>query len=257
LSKVPATITMIIYLYGPDSYRRQEKLKEIVANYKKKHSTITIDKFIEGEFERFGDFIKNQSLFDSFKLAIIFEAFISENKNFAELLKAHLNSKNIILLISVDKKLPKEFNFILNSSAETSVLSQSFEKLETTQIENFVKKEALKRDLKLPIQTINSLVRANSSDLWGIVNDLDKLELGGKLEESLAEPEFFSLINRVRRGDITALEILLHKQEPAMIFNIIASQAGPDLKEKMADYDVAIKSGKLDYEEALLSVILI
>ena len=251
---------MIIYLYGPDSYRRQEKLKEIVANYKKKHSTTTIDKFIEDEFERFEDFIKNQSLFDSFKLAIIFESAIwrtaPENKNFIELLKSHLDSKNIILLISVDKKLPKEFNFLLNPSTGASVLSQSFEELKTAQVENFAKKEALRRGLKLPAQVINSLVRVNSSDLWGIINDLDKLELGGKLEEGLIEPEFFSLINRVRRGDITALEILLHKQEPAMIFNIIASQAGPDLKEKMANYDVAIKSGKLDYEEALLDVIL-
>ncbi len=246
---------MIIYLYGPDSYRRQEKLKEIVANYRKKHLAITIDKFAEGEFERLEDFAKNQSLFDEFKLAIIFDAFISENKNFAELLKTHLNSKSTILAISVDKKLPKEFNFLLNAT-DASVLSQSFEELKTAQIENFAKKEALKRGLKLPVQTINSLVRANSSDLWGIVNDLDKLELGGKPEENLVEPEFFSLINRVRRGDITALEILLNKQEPAMIFNIIASQAGPDLKEKMANYDVAIKSGRLDYEEALLDVIL-
>lgn len=247
---------MIIYLYGPDSYRRQEKLKEIVANYKKKHLAITIDKFAEGEFGRLEDFIKNQSLFDEFKLAIIFESAslrtAPENKNFAELLKTHLNSKSTILAISVDKKLPKEFGFLL----EKSVVSQSFEELSGLYLENFIKKEAEKRGMKLSPDVFRKLIIANRSDLWGIVNDLDKLELGGKLEDGLVEPEFFSLINRAKRGDITALEILLSKQEPAMIFNIIASQAGPDLKEKMANYDVAIKSGKLEYEEALLDVIL-
>lgn len=243
---------MIIYLYGPDSYRRQEKLREIVANYQKKHSAITINKFMEEEFGRLDDFVKNQSLFDDFKLAIIFEIAASENKNFAELLKTHLNSKSIILAISVDKKLPKEFSFLL----EKSVVSQSFEELSGSYLENFIKKEAEKRGMKLSPDVFRKLIIANRSDLWGIVNDLDKLELGGKLEDGLVEPEFFSLINRVRRGDITALEILLNKQKPAMIFNIIASQAGPDLKEKMANYDVAIKSGKLDYEEALLDVIL-
>ena len=46
--------------------------------------------------------------------------------------------------------------------------------------------------------------------------------------------------------------------DPAMIFNI--SAASPYLtkeqKVKMADYDVAIKSGKLEYNEVLLSMML-
>lgn len=207
---------------------------------------------MEEEFGRFDDFVKNQSLFDDFKLAIIFGIAASENKNFLELFKSHLNSKNTILLISVDKKLPKEFSFLL----EKSVVSQSFEELSGLQLENFIKKEAEKRGMKLSPDVLRKLIIANGSDLWGVINDLDKLELGGKLEDGPVEPEFFSLINRAKRGDITALEILLSKQEPAMIFNIIASQAGPDLKEKMANYDVAIKSGKLEYEEALLDAIL-
>jgi len=40
-----------------------------------------------------------------------------------------------------------------------------------------------------------------------------------------------------------------------MIFNILASQVGGAMKNKMADLDPAIKQGKIGYEEALLSIV--
>jgi len=39
----------------------------------------------------------------------------------------------------------------------------------------------------------------------------------------------------------------------AKIFNILAAQAGEKIP-RMADYDIAVKSGKLDYEEVLLDL---
>ncbi|TSC96136.1 MAG: hypothetical protein Athens101426_490 [Parcubacteria group bacterium Athens1014_26] len=51
-------------------------------------------------------------------------------------------------------------------------------------------------------------------------------------------------------------EFLSRSQEPAMIFNMIAVSpyGSPAWKQKMADYDVAIKSGKLEYEEVLTNM---
>jgi hypothetical protein len=57
-------------------------------------------------------------------------------------------------------------------------------------------------------------------------------------------------------GRLRALETLLAQSDPAAkIFNILASQ----WKEKtlqIADYDFAVKSGKLEYEEAVLDLVL-
>ena len=103
---------MIIYLYGPDSYRRHKKLKGIVVKYKEKHAAVTVERFFlesESDFERLRDFVKYQSLFDDFQLAIIHTADISLKKEFAELLQSHMDTKSTILLISAEKKLPKEF----------------------------------------------------------------------------------------------------------------------------------------------------
>lgn len=243
---------MIIYLYGLDSYRRKEKEKEIISKYKEKHLSITVDKFeleSEDDFLSLKNFLKNQSLFDSFKMAIVYPSEEYDNEGFIEMLKNNSQSDNVIL-ISVDESLPKEFNFLL----ESPVLCQEFKPRTSNQLENFIKQETQKRKVGISNATINALIQ-NNNDLWGIVNDLNKLELGGSLEENPFIPDFFVLLNRVKRRDLAALELLLKDHEPAKIFNILASQA-KDLKRQMADYDIAIKSGKLGYEEALLDLVI-
>ena len=58
------------------------------------------------------------------------------------------------------------------------------------------------------------------------------------------------------RGRLTALERMFAENEPpAKVFNIIAYQL-PGRLEEMAAYDLAVKSGKMDYEEALLDLVL-
>lgn len=242
---------MLIYLYGPDSYRRQDKLREILAKYKEKHNALSIERFYlesDNDLARLQDFLKSQSLFDEFKLGIIYPE--HHSKELALLLKTQLEIKNVVLIISAEKLLSKEFTFLLNKPA----LAQEFKELGQAQVVEFIQKEAARRQLKISADAVSALGRSHGSNLWGIINDLDKLALGGKLEDSIAAPEFFALINRAKRGDLTAITWLLETEEPAMVFNIVTAQTIGDLKIKMADYDAAIKSGKLEYEEALLDL---
>ena len=56
---------------------------------------------------------------------------------------------------------------------------------------------------------------------------------------------------------ISTLERLLaEKGDGAKIFNVLAYQKKEHIVQ-FADYDVAIKSGKIDYEEALLDFVLL
>lgn len=247
---------MIIYLYGPDSYRRREKLKEIVVKYQEKHSGLTIGRFDfseYGDWEDFKDFIKNQSLFSvgGKKLAICRPAGgDSIDEEFTRALKLLVEDKNISVIIDADSALSNPFNFLLRKP----VLSQVFDELKPQMMAAFIKKEAERRGFKIIPQTVNNLLRRYGFNTWAIVTELDKLALGGLSDHDPAAPHFFVLLNRAKRGDLTAMNWLLETEEPAIIFNIFASQAEPDLKIKLADYDAAIKSGKLDYEEALLDL---
>ncbi len=255
---------MIIYLYGPDSYRRRQKLNWYLNKFREKHSTLTIENFdlsssakASEDLSRLKDFSTSQSLFVKAKLGVLDNVSEYDGKELIPILKSILETKEITLIISEDKKLTKEFDFLLKQSFAVEV----FEEPTSTEIMSFIKKEATNRNLALEKGVAENLLGMHGSNLWGIVTDLDKLALGGKLEEHFERGNFFDLLMKVKRvGEaryrLPALEALLNFEDAAKVFNMIASQADVIQKRQMADYDSAIKSGKLDYEEALTDLAL-
>jgi len=101
------------------------------------------------------------------------------------------------------------------------------------------------------------------------ITELQKISFLGKpiIEKSDLEnleleltPNFWDLLLGLRRPvlreRLAALEKLFAMDEPAgKIFNI-AAYSWPEKLPAMAGYDLAVKSGKMDYEEALLDLIL-
>ncbi len=281
---------MLILLYGPDSYRRQEKLKEIVSDYKKKHSGLSIHNFDLADGAKvlpFRDFLKANSLFDAFKLGIISggeELDGAEEKEFRKSLKDNLENKESVLILLFDKKPVKEYKFLL----EKPVIWQEFENLAADGFLSFIQKEADKREIKIDRESLDLLARAFSGNSWGLVTELEKLSLldpirdqkdsgsnGASVKkitgeivkshlEVFNEINLFSTLNQMRSSRDPAErlkifeELLARNSDPAMLFNMIAisSYESKEWKQLMADYDVAVKSGKLEYEEVLLDLVI-
>ncbi|MEK7062202.1 MAG: hypothetical protein AAB940_00465 [Patescibacteria group bacterium] len=276
---------MLIFLYGPDSYRRQEKLKEIIIKYRKDRQSVGYFDFSiknpDEEFNRLREFCASHSLFENVKLAVIENILAdfakSEDKKSQKatinFLKANLENKELTILISENKVPLKAFDFLLKKP----VLFQEFKNLSASQLEFFIKKEAEKRGLKLTADAIGFLADNFNEDAWGLINEIEKLSLfndknfnANRLIEIIDynkptnSNDFFKKINvlsfsRSFEEKLVNLEILLGRDEPAKIFNFLASFSSnsPDLIEKFADYDVAVKSGKMDYEEVLLDMVLV
>jgi len=264
---------MIIFLYGPDSYRRQQKLKDILVSYKNKHSSFSVDRFdleTDSEFMRMKNFLKAQSLFDKFKLGIINNNnSLSKKQEYISLLKDCLNLKNQVLVLSEDKKMSKEFNFLIKKP----VLSQEFRNLSGLQFQKFLLGEARKRKLNFDKESVDLLMRFYSSNTWGLITELDKLALldeksiNRRILESHLHSSLpinsFSLINQIKNSShsgnrLSLLEKLLTSgANSPMIFNVLSALSG-SLKNKqiMADYDVMVKSGKLEYDQVLLDIVL-
>lgn len=244
---------MIIFLYGPDSYRRQKRLKEIISQYKKKHSDLALERFWDDDLQQLKDFAKEQSLFASSKLAIVFPEKAIWRKEFADILKSQLNSKNTIILISYDNKPTKEFYFLL----ESPVLSQFFENLPPKKAKIFLQKEAFDRGISISNETLDLLIKIHGSNLWGALNDLEVLSLGGTVEKKPENQRLLELIKNLKRGSLSSVEWLISTEDHSKVFNIIASLAANRRDAMiMANYDAAIKAGKLTYEEALLDLAL-
>ncbi len=267
---------MIIFLYGPDSYRRLEKLREIVSDYRKKHSGLSIQRFDVSDgssFADFRDFLKSNSLFDPFKLGIVSggeELDGSDDKDFRKLLKENLEIKESVLIVLFGKKPVKDYSFLLRLPA----VFQEFENPEGAKFSGFAQKEAAKRGLKIDSVGIDLLARAFAGDNWGLVTELEKLSLldGKNIDpemirshlDVLGELEIFPALNLMKssgsRGERLRVfeELSVRNYDPAMLFNMaaISPYEGKGWKEAMADYDAAVKSGKLEYEEVLLDMIL-
>ena len=289
---------MIIFLYGKDSYRKNSKLKEILFEYKQKHSKFTVESFDlseNGQFDELKDFIKSNSLFDDFKLGIIGggSSLIPEDqKEYIILLKEILKHKELVLIISEDKAPNKDFKFLL----EKPVQSQNFSALIGLGLNKFILEEANIRNLILDKKSRDLLAGFYKDDSWGLITELDKLSLlnpvrsrpaeGGAMgtlgrpasngvnEKKITEEvlknhidaflpvDIFSALNYLRNsreiGERLRIleELLIKGGDPAMLFNFLSALVkSPAEKQKMADYDSAIKSGKLDYEEALADFI--
>ncbi|MBI5306043.1 hypothetical protein HZB04_00395 [Candidatus Wolfebacteria bacterium] len=270
---------MILLLYGPDFYGKRQKIKEITGEYQKKHPFLNVEHFdFDNDSDKelsnilkFKDFFSNQTLFGSVKLAVaenVLQA-AKENKEIKKILKSNLENKDLVLIICEEKKPIKEFAFLL----EKPVRFQEFENLKGGQFEQFIKKEVKARDLEIEDKAVLSMSRIFEGDIWGLVNGLDKLLL---LNKKIGLKEFYEIIDcdekanfsdffrqvsnfafsRTIAQKIVNLEILFETGDPAKIFNFLASfSSNPlDLIRKFADYDVAIKSGKMDYEEALVDL---
>ncbi len=178
---------MIIFFYGPDTYTRKEKVKEIIEEYKKHHQSglnfikisFTGDgtSFEEQGLNGFKRATKTVSMFDEKKLIVIEDIF-SQNEQIQEELVNYLKNKNIyqdkdlIVLILAEKidSRGKLFKFLKNKAKV-----QKFELLNPSQLRKWVKDYVGQKNRKIDENTIDLLIKHTGNNLWRISRELDKL----------------------------------------------------------------------------------
>lgn len=248
-----------MYLYGSDAYRRTKELRDnILLPYIKKYPEGIIERFYlseEGTLERLDGFLGSQSLFEKKKIGVIYEIDAEEKKH-QTILKSALEDGGTTLVILSEKKLPKVYDFLLKDP----VKSYEFEPLTGAKFTAFLKKEVVAQKLSVADSAISQAAALHDGDTWGAMTELYSLAHGSTIEKASGAPDFFPMIQGLKgsspAGRLRALWYALETTEPAAVFNMLATLVSGGDKIKMADYDVAIKSGKLEYEEALLDFII-
>ena len=236
----------------------------------------------QDEFSRLKEFSRQLMIFsalggsalggDNKKMAVLKNAFVFDLKELKEFLKVNLSAEDLTILLSEEDASPEELKTLLKKA----FLVEKFDYLKGDEWLSFIQKEANRRKISFTSQAVYFLARIFNGDSWGMINELDKavllnkksaiepedlIKIGNYNQES---PDIFDFINRVLRNwslpeRIIALErLFISQEEPVKIFNIMASlkRLPKDLIKKLADYDVMVKSGKIDYEEILLNLAL-
>jgi len=265
---------MVIFLYGSDSYSRSKRLQEILKEYEKKYSGFSRDVFdLEEEegFRKLNDFASQMLIFDNKKLAILKNAFSFDLKELRDFLKKYLEVKDITIIISEEKVAPPELKPVLGKS----FLTEKYEQPKGEKFKFFIQQEAKKIGVKLSPPAVHFLADSFQGNIHGVVNEIEKAGLAfgdkevktsdlfevGNYKES---PNIFSFVNlAVSEGGVSKKitfleELFLGQEEPAKVFNFISAskRISREMLEKLADYDVAVKSGKLEYDEVLLDLAL-
>ncbi len=263
---------MVIYLYGPDSYRRKTKVDSLLSEYKKKYPNADIF-FADLEdapedWRMVRDFLNQPSMFVDSKIAIVKYPQEVKEKEWLKTIKKYLKEEKTFLVLSDPKKPLKDFQFLLEAPSR----AQEFKTLEGRLLEMFVRGEAKVRELEFAPDALALFVHyieSGEERSWNAVAELDKLALVSEgapiAKDTLASYfnqspayEVFRvtaqiLASRDWKEKLSLLErLFLQNEASAYIFNSLGFGARGKNIVTLADYDIAVKSGKLEYEEALL-----
>ncbi|MFH0806622.1 MAG: hypothetical protein V1885_02785 [Candidatus Brennerbacteria bacterium] len=262
---------MVILLFGPDSYRRMEKAKALIATYRAKYPladllSIDLEENPE-EWTNARDFLRQPSIFVDSKVLFVREPVAAEEKGWGEALKEAAETKGVVVILSAEKDPTETFPFL----AHEGVGRQEFNELAGRILEVFVMREAKTRGIafepaafsfflnyleSLPLRSARASSELDRIALASFPSPVTRENLE-RLTAWLPSEELYSGLRPVYAGvspleRLTALERLFLGPEPAArIFNTVAYAISGASVVALAAYDIAVKSGKLEYEEAL------
>lgn len=221
---------MIIFLYGNDTYRSSQKLKEIKENFKEKTdpSGINVVTFSGESFnlEKFNNSASQSGFLVAKRLIIVKNLLLSKPSkelaaDLAELLTRLENSDNIFVFLENGEPDQRTVLFKLLTAKKTA--AQNFKPLENAELERWVKKYLEDTGGKINQPALNLLLAFLGNNLWLITNELNKLTAFKNNETITAEDvktqvaarlneNIFGLSDALAAGNKKAALQILHEQ---------------------------------------------
>ncbi len=229
---------MIIFLYGPDTYRSRQKLNAIIDKYKSIHkSGLALTKFNEENFnlDKFRERIKTISMFDEKKL-IILEDLGSMITSYDPFVNSKTDKNTIIIFWEREPdKRDNLFKWLKNNAQ-----CQEFKPLETKKLYEWIEDKIKNEQSEIENEAVGKLVFYVGSDLWRMSNEIEKLiafkkgiTITSQDVELLINPQIdlnvFETTDALARGDkIRTLELigkyLDRGENPSYLFSMILWQ---------------------------------
>lgn len=216
---------MILFLYGKDTYRSNQRLKEIIVQHqkaeKKELNLIYFDfgklNLREDDYQRVQDEIQSLSIFYGKKLIIIKNAASNESfqEKFFKNAKRFINSKDVILFFE-EGEVPEKnrlVKFLRNHGS-----SEEFELLEGEKLKKWAEKEFKGYQTKIDPKALSLLLDFVGNDLWQLSNEIKKI------------------INYKKKQEIEVedIELLVRPKVEAAIFETIDAIASRNKKRALS-----------------------
>lgn len=207
---------MIIFLYGQDSYRISQKLKEIIEGYKAKNTSgfnlIKLD-LSENKLEDFFEAVKSDSLIPEKKLIIVKNIEKADSKILLEFIKSQNLNKtdNTILVVISFNDLSK--NKLSEYLIKKPNQSQNFKLLKEYEVKNWARKQLNSSEIDLTGEALDFLVLNCGCNLWRLDNEIRKMA-SYKIKGIVSKSQIEELIISSREHNIFELtDALLAKNK--------------------------------------------
>ncbi len=266
---------MVIFLYGQDTYRLTQKLREIIEGYKKIHKSGLNLRFLdfsgsaeELNFQDFKDAFQQRSIFKEKRLIVLTNIFSNKDlkQSFLKNIKNLTDSKDVIVISEKNKILANDPLFKI---LKKKVICQEFKPIKGQSLENWVKKEIEKYKVKIEPEALQQIIDFIGNDLWRFSNEIKKLvNYKGKnsnliitkqdielLVRPKVEPDIFQTINflasKNKKQALSLLKKHLEKGDsPLYLLSMISFQFRNllmirELIDKNRPYFVISKETKL------------
>lgn len=257
---------MIIVLLGADGYRRSERERELRERFMREYPGAGISMFDathEKAEELLAAFADARSLFAPRMLGCLRGLSARKAADLSGVLRRIAQSDHETTLVISEDDLPASYAFL-----EEVATVEPFPTLEGVAWKQFVHEETTRRGVPLSPDAESLLAHVYEEDPWALITELEQLALLGDehiTPARLAElgiamsPEFQETLGAFRAASVRVrlgmLERILAAGEPTQpFFYMLAYQGGN--APQFARYDLAIKTGKIGFEEALLDYVI-
>jgi len=200
---------MLLFLYGPDTYRSRQKVRDIIFGYKKAHADAVHVKNIdcgEATVEDLKNEIESISMFEKKKLLILrnalhnatIEAFLEEKKKELEKSERH-----IIVLWETEEIKGKTKN-PLYQWLKKHAKAQEFLLLSPQSLKAWIAREFGQYGVKIEPKATEQLARTVGNDLWKLEQEVRKLAAFKGSEGSVKEADVALLVKAKVEADVFA-----------------------------------------------------
>ncbi len=189
---------MLIFIYGKDTYRSRQKMKEIIGQYCSVHSSGLNLKILEKN-ETFSDLIdynKQVSMFDEKRLFVLNHIF--SNANFKESIITNINSildsDNIFIIYQEEdiRKNDKLLNILKKIKDKKRTIIQEFSFLADKKLSLWIEEEFRKNDIVVDEDAVTKLQEMCGSDTWRLKSEIEKLS---SYKNKIAEKDVSLLVS--------------------------------------------------------------
>lgn len=200
-------------LYGADTYRSRRKLLEIIAEYRRKNAGGGFHFYrfdaAEDDLKELRAAVYAGALFTEKKFIVLERPCAAARQcDVVDAVLAETHKKSDVLLVVWDEALGAEGKKRLKRTEKYFDKTQEFILLSGVSLQRWVRIEAGRRGVALSVADAAALC-ALGPDLWMVVNEMEKIAVGGSAEQARVAPTVFDLGDTFFSSPRDARRILL------------------------------------------------